>query len=457
MNIVTIIKNEITENAQQPFYLNFVKALQKGLEGGLLKQGDSLPTHRQLAEELDLSIGTVSRAFKEAQKRSLTAAVTGRGTVIASPSNNIDIVTEQKTCYDLSFVSPFEYLNPPLETALNKINVSDREFLKYHKPSGMPAHRKAGALWTQKFGLSVSEKNILVCSGAQHALLSLLMGLFRAGDRIAAENITYPLLKELCRRLSLNLIPVKMDEAGIIPQSFELACKNGGIKGLYLMPSCQNPTLCQIPEYRRRELIDICRKYDVKIIEDDVYALSLEQKIPPMASLAPERTFFIASTSEALSGGLRIAYIASPDEYFETIEQSIGYSISMAAPLMAEIARYWIESGIAEQTLWQKKEEAAARNVLTRRILDGFSVETRSTGFYAWLTLPHPWTNAAFTKIAQKHNVLVADCSHFSLQSPPPKDAVRLALGGTEKREDLTRALTVLAQILHSSEYNNLQ
>lgn len=452
MDSITIIKNEINENPEFPFYINFIKALQKGLENNTLAAGEKLPTHRQLARELSLSLGTVTRAYREAQKHSLVSAVTGRGTVVSQPSNNIDIVTEQKKYYDLSFISPFEFLNPSLEDALKHIDTQDKELLKYHEPRGMLRHRKAGAAWTKKFGVPVSEENILVCAGAQHALLSILIGLFRAGDKIAAESITYPLLKELCQRLSLSMCPIKMDESGIIPEHFELACKNGDIKGLYLMPSCQNPTLAQLPEFRRQALVEICRKYDIKIIEDDVYALSLEQKLPPLASLCPERTFFIASTSEAVSGGLRIAYITSPDEYVQTIEQSIGYSISMAVPLMAEIARYWIESGIAEQSLWAKKEEAAARNVLARRILDGFSLETRSTGFYAWLNLPPPWTNESFTKTAREHGVLIADCTQFSLYSPPTKHAVRLAICGIEKKEELSHALTILTAILRSPQ-----
>lgn len=97
------------------------------------------------------------------------------------------------------------------------------------------------------------------------------------------------------------------------------------------MPTCQNPTLAQIPEYRRRELVDICRRYDVMIIEDDVYALSLEHNLRPLASLAPERCCFIASTSEALSGGLRIAYLCPPDAVFAELERTISYTISMGS------------------------------------------------------------------------------------------------------------------------------
>ena len=80
-----------------------------------------------------------------------------------------------------------------MDSALEHIDIQDKELLKYHEPRGMLKHRKTGALWAKNFGLTVSEKNILVCAGAQHALLSLLIGLFRAGDKIAAETITYPL------------------------------------------------------------------------------------------------------------------------------------------------------------------------------------------------------------------------------------------------------------------------
>lgn len=93
-----------------------------------------------------------------------------------------------------------------------------------------------------------------------------------------------------------------MDQSGMLPDALEAACRVGAVKGLYLMPTCQNPTLAQIPEYRRRKLVEICRRYDIMIIEDDVYALSLEHGLPPLAGMAPERCCFIASTSEALSG-----------------------------------------------------------------------------------------------------------------------------------------------------------
>ncbi len=82
MQIVTLIQEELAENPQLPFYLNFIKALQKGIADNSLPVSSGLPTHRKLAEELSLSVGTVTRAYKEAQKHSLISSVIGRGTII---------------------------------------------------------------------------------------------------------------------------------------------------------------------------------------------------------------------------------------------------------------------------------------------------------------------------------------------------------------------------------------
>lgn len=453
MNIVTLINNEKENNPRIALYHNIANAIAKGISTHILKSGTALPTHRKLAYDLGVTVGTVSRAYAEATRRQLTVGITGRGTFINAPSQNVDILLEKEKISDLSFIYPFEYLNPPLEKILQKISSkNDLSMLMCcHEPRGLLHHREAGAKWAGRFGVRVGADSILITAGAQHALLVLLSALFQVGDKIVAEPLTYPLLKQLSNRLCLTLVPARTDQAGILPDSFEALCKGGEIRGIYLMPTCQSPTLAQIPDYRRREIVAICRKYNVLIIEDDVYALSLEKHPEPIINLAPERSFFIASTSESLSGGLRVAYICAPDAFYDTVEQAIGYTVSMVAPLMAEIACHWIEDGTADNVLWAKREEAAMRNVLARRILDGFALETRSTGFFAWLKLPMPWSNENFTKIAMQKGLRVANSSHFALPSITPEPAIRLSLGGVSEKEELTKALTIIAEILNGN------
>lgn len=442
------------ENTFGSKYMGILHAIEQGIAQGILLPGEALPTQRELAEALHVTLGTVSRGYAEAAQRGYIVGVTGRGTFVASRREDVDVMgASGGVAHNLGYIAPFEFLNPGLnETLLRLSREHNLEHLtNYQEPRGLLRHRQAGALWAKRYGVHVGADDLLICAGAQHALLTILTSLFNPGDRIAAEQLTYPLLMQLTKRLRLHVVPVRMDGSGILPEALEAACRTGEIKGLYLMPSCQNPTLAHIPDFRRHELVDICRRYDITIIEDDVYALAQENSSPTFATLAPERTCFIAATSEALSGGLRIAYLCPPEEHLEELERTISYTISMAPPLMAELAALWIQDGTAERVLAAKKQEAAARNVLARTLLGGFGLQTRTTGFFCWLRLPAPWTSASFAAAARHQGVLVAEGDHFAVGHGVTEPGARLALGGAKEREDLGCALTILANILHQS------
>ncbi len=91
----------------------------------------------------------------------------------------------------------------------------------------------------------------------------------------------------------------------------------------------------------------------------------------------------------------------------------------------------------------------AERNALARQLLDGFPLETRTTGFFCWLKLPDPWAAVAFAEAARQRGIIVADSDLFALNHASPEQGVRLALGGVRTREALADALGTLAGMLH--------
>lgn len=462
-------------------YQRVALALEAGIRQGIFRPGDALPTQRALAAGLGITTGTATHGYAEAARRGLVTGVTGRGSFVSASGSDVDVMpppvplppssswptgTEPPSVplrrksddgsprWNLGFIAPFENLNPPLHEALeNMLQRLDAramaELQSYHRPAGLERHREAGAVWAGQYGVPVSGRDILVCAGSQHALMTILTTLCTPGDRLAVETLSYPLLRQLSWRLRLPLAPIRTDTCGMLPDALENACRNGGVKAVYLMPSCRNPTLTRMPESRRREIVEVCRRYDVLIMEDDVYALALNSRpTPPLAALAPERTCFIAATSEILGGGLRVAYLCPPQHVLEELERTISYTISMVPPLMAELATQWITDGTAERTLDAKRREAAARNALARDILDGFPLVSRGTGFFCWLGLPDSRTGLAMAGEAGQHGVLVAEGEHFRMGHGPVENGVRLALGGVQNREELTTALGILRKIL---------
>lgn len=492
MDITALLARLYTRNGDRPKYLALADAVEQACRERGLAPGDALPPQRDLARALGVTLGTVSRAYAEAATRGLVEAAVGRGTFIRAQRPDVDVMPPDEAengapgglprampsslgsshvsgargrVFNLGFIAPFEHLNPPLSLALRDLAERDAAALdalqSYRRPGGMPRHREAGAVWAGRYGLGVRPEELLICAGSQHALLTILTSLCAPGDRIAAESLSYPLLRQLARRLRIQVTPVRADAGGMSPEALDAACRGAPpgnrVRAVYLMPSCRNPTLTRMSLRRREELVEICRRRDLLIMEDDVFALAQNQDapggrapLPPLAGLAPERTCFIAATSEVLGGGLRVAYLCPPQHHLDELERTISYTISMVPPLMAELAARWIGDGTAQRVLDAKRAEAGARNALVREFLDGFAPVTRGTGFFCWLRLPEPWTGVRFADAARARGVLVAEGEHFAMGHGVPEHGVRIALGGVERREDLAAALETLAGILHN-------
>lgn len=79
MKLLHLYREQAQEHPSEAKYMLVANAIAQGIEEGALAPGESLPTHRELAETLGVTIGTVSRGYAEAAQRGLTVGVTGRG------------------------------------------------------------------------------------------------------------------------------------------------------------------------------------------------------------------------------------------------------------------------------------------------------------------------------------------------------------------------------------------
>lgn len=123
------------EKSGEPKYLAIAGAVEEGIRQGVFAPGAALPTHRDLAEALGVTIGTVTRGYAEAAQRGLVVGVTGRGTFVTAPRPDVDVMTASGGLYNLGFISPFEYLNPSLNEAVARLGRADlAELSNYQQP-----------------------------------------------------------------------------------------------------------------------------------------------------------------------------------------------------------------------------------------------------------------------------------------------------------------------------------
>src|SRR5215471_9521890 len=159
-----------------PLYLQIVVRLEQDIAKGVLARGARLLPHRDMADRLKLSVGTVARAYDEAERRGLISGEVGRGTFVLG---EVSRAVGRNKSMNLA-------LNAPPLTAEDVGNL-----LCYLPHQGIERHRTIIAGWLDRHGMLASADGLFITHGAQHAI-SIAMGLLAGpGDSVLAENLTY--------------------------------------------------------------------------------------------------------------------------------------------------------------------------------------------------------------------------------------------------------------------------
>lgn len=437
-----------------PLYKRLADALERDIDTGALKPGERLPTHRDMADALSLNVSTVTRGYREAEKRGLLSGTVGRGTFVAADATTATAMVSFEPAVpgmvEMGLISPLVYMDPDVAEGFRKIarRKDPSSFLRYSDPRGLPEHRRAGAEWAGRFGLETTSENVIVVAGAQHGLTCCLSGLLRDGDRIAADALTYPGIKTLATMLGIRLVPIAMDEQGIMPEALDTACRRDRIKAVYLMPGVQNPTTATMSAPRRDAIARLAEAHDLLIIEDDAYDLTVPGKDVPVSARAQNRSVFIAGMSKSLTAGLRVGFLVAPKQLLKPLAKAVLNTIWMAPSLNVELTAMWIQDGTADRVVEQKRVEAARRYMIACDVLEGLRFRGKPSGFFLWLELPEPWTGQALEATAHEQGVNVFGAEKFAVGDTASPPAARLSLTGAEAMDDFRRGLWVIRNIL---------
>ncbi len=437
-------------------YLAIADAIAEDIAQGRLGPGDRLPPQRDLSHHLSVTVGTVTRAYAEAKRRGLLSGEVGRGTFVRTvegegrafrlgegdaPANGIDL--------RLAF-PPVGQAEPCLATTLRDIADSGNltRLLSYNDGLGLPEHRAIIAEWCARAGTNAKPEQVAICNGTQHAISVVLMGFTRPGDTVLTEALTFPLFKVLADKLGLRLQAVAMDDEGLIPDDLDRLCRTHQPTMLYCMSTFHNPTTSTMSDKRRRDVVAVARRYNLSIIEDDIYAPIQDIPPTPLAALAPELVYFIDSASKGMASGLRIGFILAPAGKMDPLRQALNATTWMAAPLTAEVTARWIQNGTAARLIKWQRDEAQARQRIVSNILGKAVRPEWGAGFHSWLRLPEGWDAASFVAEAERRGVRILPADTFAVGRQPIPAAVRIGNGAARSHDQLLQACNILANML---------
>ncbi|WP_246776723.1 PLP-dependent aminotransferase family protein [Microvirga sp. VF16] len=442
------------EKESGPKYLAIAEALLADVQSGRLKPGYRLPPQRQLAKELGVDLTTVTRAFNEARRMGLIEANTGRGSYVRGKAPEQDNAgPADSPIIDLSMNMPPQpsaaRLRERIQEGIAGVLSSPHGLmhLHYQESVGAGPDRAAAARWLGARLGPVPVDRLVVTSGAQTALYAVVRVLVQAGEAIGVPDLTYPGLRAIAEQLKVRLVPVAMDREGIDPAALEDACRREKLRAVYCVPTVHNPTTATMSTQRREAVAEVARRTGIAIIEDDAYGALPRQAPAPIAALAPEITWHIATLSKCVTPTLRTAYVVTPG-FADTLRLAaeIRAMSLMMPPLMAALASKWILDGTLDAITAAIREESAARQSIARRTLQGLEFQAHPEGHHLWLTLPERWRRTDLNLYARQSGLALVPSEAFAVGPAP--EAIRVSLGAAQNQAVLERGLNLLATVL---------
>jgi DNA-binding transcriptional MocR family regulator len=343
---MTVTRPETYKYDQVSRYINEL------VEKGDLKPGDKAPSLRKLSKQLGVSIATVTQAYVNLEDQGVLNAKPQSGFYINALINQIndipkaagkpgqarrvrfgDLFEEVFRNANNPRIVPFGTSNPSLEfMPVKSLTRATRSIISRYPQKCMdylyaPGDRKLreqiAELYEQTY-TRVSPDDIVITSGATEALSISLRSVAKRGDIIAVESPTYFAVLRMIEQMGMLAVEIETDPVtGLDLEALEEAFDTMDIKAVMASPNTSNPLGCQMPEEKKRELVNLLAERNIPLIEDDVYGSIYFGDKPPRPAKSYDLNNIViscSSFSKTLSPGHRIGW-AIPGRYYKKYVQ----------------------------------------------------------------------------------------------------------------------------------------
>lgn len=445
------------ETLTPPYYKALARDLEEKIKAGLLAPGTKLPPQREIADYLDLNYTTITRAYELCRQKGLIYGAAGKGTFVTPhAAEDITIPSAQlsKECIELGAINAFSEYSELVEQATRSVVEKGylRSLYEYSFPAGQPHQLAAGVRWLEQLGVHTNPEHLAILSGAQNALAVALISLFSPGDRIAVDEYTYPNFMQLARLLHLVLIPIKEDKDGMLPEELRRQCHR--LRGVYLIPTCANPTTITMPPQRRMELSQVIRESGLILIEDDIatWMTALESPaLPSMFDLLNGESIYVCGMTKSLCPGLRVAFMAFGERWKEILLHGLTNLNIKTSAFDAEIITELILSGKAYE-LASKKQKSALKNayLFQRYFPDAPSAPLPS--YYKWMPIQMKNPPQEIEGELEGRGVRVYHSRRFSVLQDTDQNFLRISLCSAGSSKRLEQGLVILRDYIREHE-----
>ena len=314
------------------------------------------------------------------------------------------------------------------DAAARALGAGGAAALAYGSNPGPGSLRAAIAARTAaREGLALAADDVVVSGGNSQALDQALTMLTQPGDVVFVECPTYNLALGIIADHPLDVVGVPLDGDGLDVEALEAAVGEVKATGrrprlLYTIPTFHNPAGVSLSAPRRGRLLELARREDLILVEDDVYReLAYTGEAPPaLRALDPEAPVVrLGSFSKSLAPGLRLGWFDAPAPLRERLAGSgVVESGGCVSQFSAHVVAALLEAGAyGAHVAALRLAYASRRDALTGALRDhlpaGCGVTEPAGGFFLWLRLPAGLLASDLLPVAERHGVAFAPGRRF--------------------------------------------
>jgi DNA-binding transcriptional MocR family regulator len=265
-----------------------------------------------------------------------------------------------------------------------------------------------------EYGVDARAESLLLSCGNSQALDFICERFTKPGDTVFVEEPTYFLAFQIFRDHGLNVVPIAMDEDGLVIEALEQALQIATPALLYTIPSFSNPGGKTLSESRRKRLVDLSREHDFVIAADEVYQmLPYFGEVPPALGTMIDRgnVLSMGTFSKIMAPGLRLGWIQAPAHLMEiALDSGWVNSGGSVNHFTSHVVRHAIDMGLQASFVGQLRNSYRGRllamDAALQQHLSGHAHWVRPDGgYFFWLKVDEGVDVAQMRKRAFDHGV----------------------------------------------------
>ncbi len=469
----------INRKSKEPLFLQLTNQFIHLIKEGKIPSGTKLIGTRSLAELLEVHRKTVVACYEELAMQGWLETIPKKGTFVpenlpllksedykeSEISNHVNqvgfsyyksnlpgkiIKKEEGWLYIDDGVSDGR-LTPTEDLAKIYRRISARknitEDLGYISTQGNEQLRSVLANYLNETrGLNISKDHILITRGSQMGIWLSAQLLLKKDDVIVVGETNYASADITFLYQEANVLRVPVDENGIDTVALEKICKSQQIKGVYVTSHHHHPTTVTLSAERRICLLNLAKKYNFAIIEDD-YDYDFNYNHAPILPLAShdvhQNVIYIGSVCKTVAPVFRVGYLIASKEFVNEASKIRGFVDRQGDALQELTFAEFIKSGDLDRHIrkvlkvYEKRRDLFC-NLLKEELSAYFSFKKPKGGMAVWLTLNKNYNWKQVSEIARAYKLEIGNVSRYDM-AETNHNSIRM--GFASKTDDELREL----------------